>query len=357
MVEHLVGAADEAGSPRRQPRSTRSQRTLAPLPRTRQPPLRTRGPSRGQGAEKGPRSRPRTRPLRRRTRAASSPTRRRTTSRSATATAPRTARPRRARSPQRAERTGWRDPPRACSVGHMRVLVLGGTQWVGAAVATTAVDRGHDVTALARGTRHRPGRGDLRARRQGYPGAYDAVSGRQWDAVIDVARQPGQVRGAVEALGSHAGHWVFVSSCSVYADHDEPGADESARLLPAHPGDVAAPESYGGEGRLRRTRCRHVAPRAHSSLGRVSSVVPATTRAAPGTGPSASRIRRPRTARCSSGHPHLGTQVIDVRDLAAWLVESAEVRRPGSSTLPGRSCRLRRTSRPPGRWPGTPARW
>lgn len=214
----------------------------------------------------------------------------------------------------------------------MRVLVLGGTQWVGAAVATTAVDRGHDVTALARGHSGPAPAGVtfVRADRE-LPGAYDAVSGREWDAVIDVARQPGQVRGAVEALGSRAGHWVFVSSCSVYADHDEPGADESARLLTAHPGDVAAPESYG-EGKV---ACEEAVLRARGPEGAL--IARAGLIGGPGdhsgrTGYWPLRFAHPATEDGSvlvPDTPDLGTQVIDVRDLSAWLVESAETRRCG----------------------------
>lgn len=82
------------------------------------------------------------------------------------------------------------------------------------------------------------------------PGAYAALPSRAaYDLVVDVARQPGHVRGAVRALAERASTWVLVSSCSVYARHDEPGADEHAGLLPALDGDVAAPEEYG-EGKV-----------------------------------------------------------------------------------------------------------
>ena len=63
--------------------------------------------------------------------------------------------------------------------------------------------------------------------------------------VIDVARQPSHVRGALSRLGDRAASWVFVSSASVYAAHDRPGAEEDDALLPAHDGDIEGQEAYG----------------------------------------------------------------------------------------------------------------
>ncbi|MDN5794688.1 MAG: NAD-dependent epimerase/dehydratase family protein [Intrasporangium sp.] len=132
-----------------------------------------------------------------------------------------------------------------------RVLVLGGTSWLGGAVARVAVDDGHDVTCLARGVsgsvpdgaRLVPGdRDDV--------GVYAAELGPgEWDLVVDLARAPVHARGAVQALADAASRWVLVSSISAYARHDEPGADESAGLLPALRADMATPEEYG-EGKV-----------------------------------------------------------------------------------------------------------
>ncbi|EWT07937.1 oxidoreductase [Intrasporangium chromatireducens Q5-1] len=132
-----------------------------------------------------------------------------------------------------------------------RVLVLGGTSWLGGAVARVAHDAGHEVTCLARGASGsvpdgaRLLRGD-RDDDQVYAAVLPPV---EWDLVVDLARQPVHARGAVRALGASARRWVFVSSASVYARHDEPGADESAATLPAVTGDFAAPEEYG-EGKV-----------------------------------------------------------------------------------------------------------
>jgi len=83
----------------------------------------------------------------------------------------------------------------------MRILVLGGTAWLGGEIVREALRRGHEVTALARGDAgvvpH--GAAFVRADRDEL-GAYDEVAGVAWDAVVDVARQPGHVRGALAAL-------------------------------------------------------------------------------------------------------------------------------------------------------------
>ncbi|WP_347350102.1 NAD-dependent epimerase/dehydratase family protein [Intrasporangium sp.] len=128
-----------------------------------------------------------------------------------------------------------------------RVLVLGGTSWLGGRVARVAVEAGHDVTCLARGLSGPVPRGARLVRGdRDDEGVYAAELGRgAWDLVVDLARAPRHARGAVRTLGGAARAWVLVSSVSVYARHDEPGADESAQLLPALRADFAAPEQYG----------------------------------------------------------------------------------------------------------------
>ncbi len=127
-----------------------------------------------------------------------------------------------------------------------RILVLGGTSWLGGTVAAEAARRGHDVVCLARGEAGGVPRGTtlVQADRD-RPDAYAALANTDFDLVVDVARQPGHVRGALAALSDRAAAWVFVSSCSVYARQDEPGADERAQLLPAAPGDLVTSEQYG----------------------------------------------------------------------------------------------------------------
>ncbi|MBK7621927.1 MAG: NAD-dependent epimerase/dehydratase family protein [Kineosporiaceae bacterium] len=129
----------------------------------------------------------------------------------------------------------------------MRILVLGGTGWLGGEVARAAVAAGHEVSCLARGRSGTVPEGAtfVTADRDAEDGL-TAVMGTQWDLAVDVSRQPGQVRRAVRALVDRCRHYAFVSTGSVYADHSRPGADESARLLSPLADDVmGSMEQYG----------------------------------------------------------------------------------------------------------------
>ena len=128
----------------------------------------------------------------------------------------------------------------------MDILILGGTQWLGRRLAQEAIARGHRVTSLARGDAGSVAEGSVFVRAdRSQAGAYDEVAQHEWDAVIDVTRQPGFARRAGADLAHRAGHWTFISSGNVYAHHDEPGADESAPLMPPLEGDESTPETYG----------------------------------------------------------------------------------------------------------------
>ena len=117
--------------------------------------------------------------------------------------------------------------------GMSTVLVLGGTSWLGGQIALHAVTRGHDVTCLARGeSGEAPAAATFVRGDRDDPGAYERVRDERWDMVIDVSRQPGQVRSAVEVLGGTASHWTFVSTGSVYADQSGPLTEVSPLLDP-----------------------------------------------------------------------------------------------------------------------------
>src|SRR5690606_1671244 len=127
-----------------------------------------------------------------------------------------------------------------------RVLILGGTAWFGRTLATRARDGGHEVTCLARGSAGAAVDGVrfLRADRE-RPDAYAGALDRDWDLVVEISWQPGMVRDAAERLAGRAASWVLISSASVYAAHDEPGADEGAGLLAPAADDRVEPEGYG----------------------------------------------------------------------------------------------------------------
>lgn len=126
----------------------------------------------------------------------------------------------------------------------MELLVLGGTRFLGRAVAEAALGRGHAVTALARGTAPPPdGVTFVRADRDEEDGLA-ALAGRAWDSVVDVTLHPVHVRRAVRDLTT--GHWVFVSTANVYADDAGPEPDESAPLLDPLDADRMEPTAWRG---------------------------------------------------------------------------------------------------------------
>ncbi len=202
----------------------------------------------------------------------------------------------------------------------MRLLVLGGTRFLSRAVAEHAVEAGHEVTSACRGTdRLADGVRHLPLDREGgsAAGLTDA-----FDAVVDVARTPSWVRAAVAAVP--AAHWVYVSSISAYADHATPdGGPQVLRLLDPIEEDrdpAESPETYGGM----KVACERTVQAGASS----ATVVRPGLVVGPGdpTGrftywpvrlSGGGRVLAP-------GDPADLVQVVDVRDLAAFLVLCAE---------------------------------
>ncbi len=228
----------------------------------------------------------------------------------------------------------------------MRILILGGTAWLGGFVAAAAAERGHLLTCLARGEAGVPPAGArfVQADRD-RPDAYDQVAGEEWDAVIDVSRQPGQVRRAVEALSPNTGSFVFVSSASVYADHGTPGEAEDAPLLPALDDDVM--ESMDAYGEAKVACEQHVldGSGADRSLIARAGLIGGPGDITDRTGYWTWRFANPAADDGSVLVPdaaELPTQVIDVRDLATWLVDSAAAGRHGIFNATGEAVPLPR---------------
>lgn len=195
-----------------------------------------------------------------------------------------------------------------------RVLILGGTAWVGRRIAESAVRTGAEVTCLARGTAGEPPEGVLFVSAdRTQPGAYDAVSG-EFDAVIDIGPDPQLVGAAADALQDRAAHWTVISTISVYRDQDVPGADESAPVVePVDPSEYA-------QGKVESER------RAAGILGDRLLIARAGLITGPGDlsdrwGYWPARINRGGdvlTFRTEGRH----SQVIDVDDLAQWVVHA-----------------------------------
>jgi nucleoside-diphosphate-sugar epimerase len=208
----------------------------------------------------------------------------------------------------------------------MRLLILGGTVFLGRALAAHAVAAGDDVTCACRGRSGSVPQGAelVRADRD-EPDGLAPLAGREFDAVIDVARRPSHVRSALAALAERTTHWTFVSTGSVYADDATPGqtVDDAPLVKPAphtvDDPDVAGMEFYGPL----KVVCEQ--------LVRDSEVPSVICRAGLIVGPEDPSDRFTywpvRLARgadvLAPGAPEDLVQFIDVRDLAAWLVEMA----------------------------------
>jgi 2'-hydroxyisoflavone reductase len=215
----------------------------------------------------------------------------------------------------------------------MRILILGGTRFLGRAITEAALGRGDIVTLFNRG-KSSPGL---------YPGLetvigdraadLSALDGREWDAVIDVAcYDPVVARLSAEAFADRAGRYVFVSTVSVYASQDTTQAQlEDAPVGQLREG-MQFPESYGPDKAL----CEQVVHDVYGDralVGRPGLIVGPLDR----TDRFAYWPRRiARGGRVlAPGDPADRVQFIDVRDLAAWFADACHAGTGGVYNLTG----------------------
>ncbi|MCX4964742.1 reductase [Streptomyces sp. NBC_00654] len=223
----------------------------------------------------------------------------------------------------------------------MKVLMLGGTEFVGRAVTEAALARDWQVTVFHRG-HHAPPPGvtALTGDRTGGEGGLVALSEGSWDLVVDTwSGAPSAVRDAARILNGRAGHYTYVSSRSVYEypapaglGEDGPpvsGASPDAGgdvpyALAKRGGELAALDTFGDRALLARAGLI-IGP--GENIGRLPWWLGRTARGGPVIAPG------PRDA---------ALQYIDARDLASWLLDAAAsglngayntVSRPGHATM------------------------
>jgi 2'-hydroxyisoflavone reductase len=225
----------------------------------------------------------------------------------------------------------------------VKILIVGGTIFLGRRLVEAALARGHEITTFSRG-RHNPGiHPNVEALMGDRNGDVSALRGRHWDAVIDTCGYvPGSVSRILDALDrDRVVHYTFVSSVSVYAELRAAGSDESepvatitaeqlkeAEQVPT--GARATARTYGAMYGALKALCERAVER--SMPGRVMNVRPGLI-----VGPDDYSDRFTYWVRrvaqggevLAPGRPERRVRVIDARDLAEWLIRMAEARTAG----------------------------
>lgn len=233
----------------------------------------------------------------------------------------------------------------------MKLLIIGGTRFIGHHLVTAARLRNHEVTLFNRG-RHQPAvSSDVETIHGDRNSDLSKLRSRLWDAVIDTCGYlPRTVGASAEFLSGSLDRYVFISSLSVYANVSVPGLDETAPLAAltdnqieqAHridssgqPSALTYGEMYGGLKAL----CEQAAEKAMP--GRVLTIRPGLI---VGSLDYTDRFTYwvERVARggevLAPGRPDRHVQFIDARDLAEWTVRMIEHKETGTynaNSLPG----------------------
>ena len=210
--------------------------------------------------------------------------------------------------------------------------MLGGTAWLGHTVAQEAQQRGHDVTCLARGTADPPAGATFVVADRDLDDGLAAVAGEAWDSVVDVTRHPVHARRAVRDL--RTAHRVLVSTGNVYAAFDTIEQGEGSPLRGPLDGDLMTDMEVYGEAKV---ACENAVRDADGP----AAIVRSGLIGGPGdwsgrTGYWPWRFAHPVGERVVVPDDlDFPCAVIDVRDLAAWLVTAAEQRLDGTFNATG----------------------
>lgn len=237
-----------------------------------------------------------------------------------------------------------RGVPPAAAPKPLRILILGGTGFTGPHQVRYALARGHEVTLFNRGRRPREWPApveELVGDRN--TGDLKALAGREWDVCIDnPTTLPFWVRDAGQVLKGKVGHYVFISTLSVYVSEKEPGRDETAPRAPYKGKDAMKETSET----LRADVEALFGPLKALSEDEAEIWFPGiTTVIRPGLivgpGDESDRftywpVRLDRGGDVlAPGDGHDPVQLVDARDLAEWTIRVAESRTLGTFNAMG----------------------
>lgn len=210
----------------------------------------------------------------------------------------------------------------------MKLLVLGGTKFVGRHVVEAALARGDEVTIFNRGLHNAELYPEVEKLRGDRDGGLEVLRGRRWDAVVDTSGYvPRVVRASAEMLSDSVDFYVFVSSMSVYADFSRPNDEDSPTgKLEDETVEEVTGETYGPLKALCERAAEDALP------GRVLNV-----RAGVIVGPYDPTGRFPYwVERVARGGEVLAPaprerqiQFVDARDLSAWMLRMIDAHRAG----------------------------
>jgi 2'-hydroxyisoflavone reductase len=207
----------------------------------------------------------------------------------------------------------------------VRILIIGGTRFVGRHIANAALAAGHDVTLLHRGLSGAdlfPSATHLIADRNR---DLEVLSGTEWDATVDVSAYfPSQVDALAQALSLGSGHYVYISSVSVYQAPKRPGYDESEPVRELPPGPVPETITDDNYGALK-VACERTAI---DHFGLSTLVLRPTYVIGPWDRSGrftywVQRLMRGGEVLCP-GYPDRAIQTIDARDHAAFALHGVE---------------------------------
>ena len=197
----------------------------------------------------------------------------------------------------------------------MNILILGGTAWLSSAIACIARDRSHNVICAARGTDTSPKGCFFVPLDRNQPDTYAALPNITWDAVVDVTTS---YRFAADATTNiRTNQWVYVSSASVYADISDPHRDETTPLVSPEGADTP------GNFPAAKVACEQQFPPETTCIirpGLIGGAGDPTGR----SGYYPWRFAHPTGPEVLVPNLHMPVSMINVADLAAWIVHCME---------------------------------